>query len=190
MRSNFSVPKNICLDNLFYATIVNVRTVDVFQGFQMSLQSELKLDSPFKLLPHEAMLNVYYCSSCLKKTATAFFKKLGLTDVQFNVMMLLYHQDPESKGLSQARISEMMLVNRANVTTLIDRMEKGKLVERVPHETDRRFNLIRLTDHGIKLLEKVDPLYGEEVQRVMGVLSEAEQKQLIAMLEKVRDGLG
>ena len=105
-------------------------------------------------------------------------------------MLLIEHQGGEDEGLSQARLSEMMLVNRANITSLIDRMEKGNFVVRTAKDADRRYNIIKLTKHGKKVLEKVEPLYGREVERVIGVLTANEQKRLIKMLEKVRVTLG
>jgi DNA-binding MarR family transcriptional regulator len=152
----------------------------------MSLEHELGLRKPIALLPHEALLSIYYTASCLKKRADEFFRPFGLTDVQFNVMMLLEHQGGSEDGLSQARLSDMMLVNRANTTALIDRMEKAGLVVRTPDASDRRYNIVKLTAEGRKLLADVEPLYAKEVKKIVTVLKEAEQKRLIAALEKIR----
>ena len=158
----------------------------------MPLQNELHLRTPIKPLAREVILSVYHTASCIKKKADEFFRQFGLSEVQFNVMMLLKHQaDPEEaadSGLSQAQISEMMLVNRANITSLIDRMEKADLVVRTTAPADRRSNIINLTSHGSKLLAQVEPLYLQEVEKA-AVLSPTEQTQLIAMLEKVRQNL-
>jgi DNA-binding MarR family transcriptional regulator len=155
----------------------------------MALEQELGLRKPITLLPHEALLNVYYTASCLKKQAAEFFHPFGLTDVQFNLMMLLRHQSSPDQGLSQARLSDMMLVNRANITSLIDRMEKSDLVVRTPTPSDRRYNIIKLTGHGKKLLVEVEPLYAKEVKKIITSLKEPEQKRLITMLEKIRQGI-
>lgn len=158
----------------------------------MSLKNELHLRTPIKPLAREMMLNLYHTASCIKKKADEFFRQFGLSDVQFNVMMLLAHQsDPDrtaSRGLSQGQISEMMLVNRANITSLIDRMEKADLVIRTAAPNDRRSNIIQLTDFGTKLLAKVEPLYMSEIEKA-AVLDESEQKALITMLERVRGKL-
>ena len=82
-----------------------------------------------------------------------------------------------------------MLVNRANITALIDRMEKSGLVERTTMPMDRRYNIIKLTERGVKMLVKIEPLYTEEVDRIMDVLVESEQKRLISMLEKIRSNI-
>ncbi len=155
----------------------------------MSLEFELNLRKPVTLLAHEALLNTYYTASCLKKKAGDFLRPFGLTDVQFNLMMLLKYQSGPKGGLSQAQLSNMMLVNRANITSLIDRMEKAGLVVRTPAPSDRRSNIVKLTTWGRKLLAQIEPLYTKEVKRIMAALKQVEQKTLILMLEKIRGNI-
>ena len=155
----------------------------------MALEQELGLKKGFSILEHEAILNIYYTTSRIKKRAEEFFRSFGLTDVQFNVMALLEHHSGPEEGLSQAQLSDMMLVNRANITSLIDRMEKAGLVVRTASPGDRRYNIVKLTSRGKKLFVKVDPLYVKEVKKIMACLTEAEQKRLIQMLEKIRSKL-
>jgi DNA-binding MarR family transcriptional regulator len=152
----------------------------------MPLEVELNLRKPVTLLAHEALLSTYFTASCLRKKAGHFLQPFGLTDVQFNLMMLLKHQSGSSDGLTQAQLSNMMLVNRANITSLVDRMEKAELVTRTTPPSDRRYNIIILTAHGKRLLSRIEPLYVEEVQRIMNVLVDTEQERLIGMLEKIR----
>jgi DNA-binding MarR family transcriptional regulator len=155
----------------------------------MSLKEELKLKKGFDIAEHEALLNIYYTANLLKKRADVFFKTFGLTDIQFNVMMLLTYQAGEEGGLSQAQLSDMMLVNRANITTLIDRMEKASLVIRTSASDDRRTNIIKLTAKGEKLFAKAEPSYMEQVRQIMSNFSQPEQKKLVTLLEKVRTSI-
>ena len=155
----------------------------------MSLECELGLIKPISLLSHRAILNVYYTASRLRKKAGDFFQPFGLTDVQFNLMMLLQHQSGHKEGLSQAQLSNMMLVNRANITSIIDRMEKAEFVIRTSSPSDRRSNIVKLTSRGKGLLAQIEPLYAKEVKRIMAALKQAEQKRLIAMLEKIRGNI-
>ena len=154
----------------------------------MALQYELNMNKPIKLGAHEALLNIYYTASKIKKRADEFFRPFGLTDVQFNLIMLLSHQSGKEGGLSQAQISEMMLVNRANITSLIDRMESADLVKRTS-AADRRVNIVKLTDKGKNKLAKIEPSYAKGVKEAMSALSDSEQKQLIKLLEKVRKNI-
>jgi DNA-binding MarR family transcriptional regulator len=155
----------------------------------MALKEELGLKCGFADTAHEAILNIYYTASMMKKRADDFFNQFGLTDVQFNLMELLHYQSGKEGGLSQAQLSDMMLVNRANITSLIDRMEKAGLVARTAHSKDRRFNIIKQTSKGEKLFTKVESSYLEQVHKSMSSLNESELKKLMAMLEKVRGTL-
>ena len=152
----------------------------------MGLKEELGLKTDFASPAHEALLNIYYTASIMKKRADDFFGQFGLTDVQFNLMNLLYYESGKEGGLSQAQISDMMLVNRANITSLVDRMEKAELVSRTAHANDRRYNIIKLTSKGKNLYTKVEPHYLKQVKDAMAPLDAAELKRMAGMLEKVR----
>jgi DNA-binding MarR family transcriptional regulator len=155
----------------------------------MSLGQELKLRKPIKALEHEAALSIYYTASQMKKRADGFFHKFGLTDVQFNVLALLAYQSGASGGLTQAELGDMMLVNRANVTSLVDRVEKQGLVVRTAAVGDRRSNIIKMTADGKKLFAKVEPLYIRQVKKTMSAIDSAGQRKLISLLGSVRGGL-
>jgi DNA-binding MarR family transcriptional regulator len=142
----------------------------------------------------------------MKKRADDFFGQFGLTDVQFNMLNLLYYESGSTSsprggkahstssgqegGLSQAQISDMMLVNRANITSLVDRMEKAELVTRNAHANDRRYNIIKLTSKGKNLYTKVEPHYFEQVKKAISPLAAAELQKLTTTLEKVRRAIG
>ena len=152
----------------------------------MALKEELGLKKDFASPAHEALLSIYYTASIMKKRADGFFGQFDLTDVQFNLMNLLYYESGKEGGLSQAQISNMMLVNRANITSLVDRMEKAELVTRNAHTNDRRYNIIKLTVKGKNLYAKVEPHYLEQIKEAMAPLDAVELKKMAAMLEKVR----
>ena len=155
----------------------------------MRLQDELGLRKGFAHLPHETLLSLYYTAAQLKKTADAFFREYGLTDVQFNLLMLLHHQAEPGEGLTQVDLSRMMLVNRANITGLVDRMEKAGLVERRAVPGDRRYNTIVMTPHGKKLLTKVENDYRRTIEGLLGGITQAEMRQLTDLLGRVREHL-
>ena len=155
----------------------------------MKLEKELKLKQGIKVAEHEALLNIYYTGDVLKKRARQFFRKYGVTDVQFNLLELLYYQAPENVGLTQGELSRMLLVNRSNMTSLIDRMEKAHLVTRFDVPGDRRYNAIRLTSQGKKILLGVEHEYIEEVKKIMGVLSKSEMEVLTRAMERIRQSL-
>lgn len=154
----------------------------------MGLKEELHLNKPFACSEHEAILNVYLTGAQIRKWGSDFLRRFALTDVQFNLLMILKYQG-QTEDLSQARLSETMLVNRANITGLVDRLEKAGLVRRTRDPHDRRTNRIVLTAKGKALIDKVDPLYGKEMRRITKDLSGQEIGQLIRICGKVRKNL-
>lgn len=151
----------------------------------MSLKQDLQLKRPFQNPAHEAFLSIVLSGSLLKKSVGRFLRTHHLTDVQFNLLLLLLYQGDEA-GLTQTELSHMMLVHRANITTLVDRMVRGKLVRREELKTDKRINMIQLTKRGRSLIQKAESDYYEEVHRVMDGLERGEVRVLIETLEKVR----
>ena len=61
-------------------------------------------------------------------------------------------------SLSSAELSRKLFVTPSNITGIIDRLEKKKLVERIRKKNDRRIYLISLTEQGKEIEEfLIDP---------------------------------
>src|SRR5688572_12776055 len=84
------------------------------------------------------------------------FRPLGLTPAQYNVLTILTAQ-PGS--ISQRELSDHLVVDRSNVTGLLDRMETAGWVRREDDPADRRVYRITLTSAGRKLWARVHPHY-------------------------------
>lgn len=150
----------------------------------MRLQQELKLKQPLASVNHEALLSLVRTSSLILKLSDRFFSQFGLTDVQFNILMIL--KEHASQGLSQQELSEHLIVTKSNVVGLIDRLERGDYVKRVSHPSDRRFNQIVLTPKGQKLEAKVEKSYFKEVDKMMNVLSPSEKRSVVKAMAAIR----
>jgi DNA-binding MarR family transcriptional regulator len=153
----------------------------------VKLQQELKLKQPLVSDNHEALLNLVRTSSMLLKLSDRFFSHFGLTDAQFNILMILNDYGPE--GMSQQELSNHLIVTKSNMVGLVDRLENAGYVKRKPHPSDRRFYRIVLTAKGREMVERVKKSYFEEVDRMMGVLSDAQKKSLIGAMERLRQYL-
>ncbi len=150
----------------------------------MRLQQELKLKQPLASVNHEALLSLVRTSSLMQKLSDRFFAKFGLTDVQFNILMIL--KEHGSEGLSQQDLSEHLIVTKSNVVGLIDRLERGDYVKRVSHPSDRRFNQVVLTPRGQKLEARVEKSYFKEVDKMMNVLSPSDKRNVVKAMESIR----
>jgi DNA-binding MarR family transcriptional regulator len=150
----------------------------------MKPQEKLKLKQPIAGLNHEALLSLVRTSSLMQKLSDRFFSRFGLTDTQFNILMIL--KEFGSKGLNQQELSEHLIVTKSNMVGLVDRLERAGYVARKPHATDRRFNQIVLTPKGEKLEQRVEQSYFQEVDKMMNVLNVAQKKALIQATDRIR----
>ena len=154
----------------------------------MRLQQELRLRQPLASVNHEALLSLVRTSALMQKLSDRFFSRFGLTDVQFNILMIL--KEHRREGLSQQELSEHLIVTKSNVVGLIDRLERSGYVTREAHPSDRRFNQIVLTRKGEKLEAKIEKSYFTEVDKMMNVLAASEKKTVIRAMERIRDYIG
>ena len=120
------------------------------------------------------------------RESTRLFRPLGLTAAQFNVLNLLAAPDAE-RGLSQRELADMLVVDRSNVTGLIDRMEKAGWVKRADDPSDRRVYRVQLTSAGRKLWQKVAPAYADVVRQVTERLGERQMRDAVGLLATLRD---
>ncbi len=122
----------------------------------------------------------------LLRESHRFFRPLGLTEVQFNVLNVLAHAE---EGMSQRELSDILVVDRSNITTLLDRMEKAGWVKRTDHPTDRRVYCVTLTAAGRKLHSRTHPLYLQAIENIVADIPDAQIKQAFVVLQKLQVGL-
>lgn len=116
-----------------------------------------------------------------------FFKPQGLSAAQYNVINVLADA---ADGMSQRELSDHLVVDRSNVTGLIDRIERAGWVKRTDDPADRRVHRVVLTPSGRKLWAKVTPLYRTAVAQVTRGLTQQRMDECLAtlrMLERSAD---
>lgn len=149
----------------------------------MSLAAELSLDTPFEDLRHEAVLNIIHTANMLSLVGAGFFRKFDLTEAQFNVLFSLKYKQCD---LTQSGLSRRLVVTRASITSVLDKLEEKGLVERRSVPGNRRIYHVSLTSRGAKLIDEVEPLYRTEIEFAMGALKDADCHVLVEILERVR----
>src|SRR5688500_9135766 len=77
----------------------------------------------------------------------------GVTPDQFTVLRTLVEADPV--GLTQRQIAEIISSDPNTIASLLERMLASGLVERHPHETDRRAHRILVLPHGRKMYKTI-----------------------------------
>ena len=106
---------------------------------------------------------------------------VGLTLSQFAVLEALYHSGP----LYQKEIGQKILRSSGNITMVIDNLEKRDYVKRDRKKEDRRYLVVRLTDEGLDLINKVFPPHAAVIAREMSALSPGEQETLAQLCKKL-----
>jgi len=124
-------------------------------------------------------------SDVLLRESQHFFRPLGVTEAQFNVLNVLAKAPA---GLSQRELGDVLVVDRSNVTGLLDRMAKAGWVRREAHPKDRRIHQVTLTTSGRQLWTKVWPLYEAAVEKVVAGISGADVKHALASLAALEAG--
>ena len=107
--------------------------------------------------------------------------KEGLTESQFGVLEALLHLGP----LCQRELSAKILRSGANVTTVVDNLEKRNLVRRARESDDRRYVTVHLSDEGRALVEKALPDHVARIVEVFGPLDAAELQSLGDLCKKL-----
>lgn len=132
---------------------------------------------------YHAVLTLVRVAGLLRKAADRFFKQFDLTQSQFNVLMVL---SDVPQGCSQVNISQLLLVQAANTTVLLRRLEARGLLVRTPDPNDERARVVRLTPKGRELLARVEPLYRERVDALMSEHSSRALAQFVNKLEALQ----
>ena len=83
-------------------------------------------------------------------------------------------------------LADLVVLSRSNLTRLVDRLEKARLVRRVPSEDDRRGAYAEITAEGRNLRRRMWPAYAAAIEELFGArLSGAEAEAVGRALERV-----
>lgn len=110
-----------------------------------------------------------------------------LTFARFELLALLSFTRHGELPLGKA--GARLQVHPASITNAVNRLTEAGLVEKVPHPTDGRGTLARITDVGRALVTEATARLNDEVFGALG-LTAAEARRLTALLAKVRAASG
>jgi len=137
-------------------------------------------------LPSEdrAFIALQRAADKLAMQAEQLLKSNGLTGAQYNVLRILRGAEPQ--GLACSSIAERMISHDPDMTRLLDRMEKRKLITRRRQSDDRRVVKTRITSSGLELLKRLDPTVRELHKRQFAHIPAARVKTLADLLDEIR----
>ena len=101
-------------------------------------------------------------------------------------MVMLHRADDP---MTQNQLSQLLLVDKSNVTGLLDRLTKAGLVRRNRVLGDRRSYHVMLTERGGEVIEKLDAQYTAQAALLMANFSEQERDEMIRLTHKLREAM-
>lgn len=136
-------------------------------------------------LGHELTRAVMTTADTFLRQGQRLFRPHGITAAQYNVLSALV---AAGEGISQRELGDVLVVDRSNVTGLVDRMEKAGWVRRASDPADRRVFRVSLTRSGRRLWEKISPDYEAVVLQVVEGLGEQQARATLTVLKHLQAG--
>jgi len=151
----------------------------------MGIEKDIQ-QSRFRNAHQKASVNLIYTLSWMRDKTKIIFESEDITPQQFNILRILRGSFPTP--LSTLQIRERMLEKMSDTSRIVDRLITKGLVKKLVCKNDRRLVDVIISDKGKKLLERLD-LRQDEIDNVLGNLSEKDANILSDLLDKIRDGV-
>jgi DNA-binding MarR family transcriptional regulator len=124
----------------------------------------------------------------LEQRLEPVYRDHGLEPGWHDVLATLRRNGPPYQ-LRPTEFTDQLMLTSSGTTKRLDRLEQAGLITRAPDPNDRRGTLITLTPKGLHLIDSVTEAHLDNERRLLGSLSETEQRRLADLLRKLRLGL-
>jgi DNA-binding MarR family transcriptional regulator len=141
------------------------------------------LQQRFRTPAHEAVLAVLLASSRLRERVETAAGDAGITGQQYNVLRILRGAHPG--GLPRCDIARRMIERAPDLTRLLDRLVKERLVERARSEHDARLSVARITRKGLAVLDRIDPKLEGLHEEIAGRIGARDARTLTRICERL-----
>jgi MarR family transcriptional regulator, organic hydroperoxide resistance regulator len=148
------------------------------------LQAEIAQRRPFHSIKAEVTVGILRTAALIERHFAQVVASTGVTVQQYNVLRILRGAGPE--GLPTLVIRDRMIHAAPGITRLLDKLEKAGLARRERASPDRRQVFCYITPKGLEVLAELDEEMRRADDMAVGTLDDAQQRQLIKLLEGVR----
>src|SRR4051794_6217520 len=122
----------------------------------------------------------------MRMHAEGVLAPLGLRPRHLVALTVLRDRD----GSTQQALATTLMMDRATVVGLLNDLEADGLVERTRSPEDRRRHIVRLTDHGVRVLVKTEFALAGVEDAVLCALDADQRAQLYDLLALAASGQG
>ncbi|MES1941261.1 Organic hydroperoxide resistance transcriptional regulator, MarR-family protein [Salinisphaera sp. T5B8] len=135
-------------------------------------------ESDLRLLDEQLCFSLYTATHRIIRAYRPLLEPLGLTYVQYLVMLVLWEHAPRSVG----ELGSELYLDSGTLTPLLKRMEKTGLIARERDSEDERRVLISVTDEGRDLQHK-----SAEIHEAMLCQIELTRPEALALRERIME---
>jgi DNA-binding MarR family transcriptional regulator len=111
----------------------------------------------------------------------------GLSQQQWNLLVSLSRAG--DNGMSMSQLGNNLLVTKANMTGMIDRLEREGFVTRRHHTLDRRVIRLELTDKGKEFIREIEGPRDQYTGEMLSDFTLEEREQFHVYLNKLYNKL-
>jgi DNA-binding MarR family transcriptional regulator len=135
----------------------------------------------------DAYLDLARTTELLSRPVAQLLRTEDLSPAQYNVLRIL-RGSPD--GLTCGEIGNRMITRDPDITRLLDRLERRKLISRCRETKDRRVVLTRVAPEGLALLARLDEPVRDTHRKLLGHLGPERLQALARLLAACRRGAG
>jgi DNA-binding MarR family transcriptional regulator len=132
----------------------------------------------------QALYVMVLAQSRLETCREAFGKAMGLTGMQFAVMMGVAYQQKRD-GVTIRALSDHVQLASTHVTTEVGVLTRKGLLSKRPHPTDRRSVLVSLTREGEEAIRSINPLVRRVNDRLFDNVTKGDLASLFGVMTKI-----
>ena len=143
--------------------------------------------APVDLAPLEEMVgyNVHILDLLLYQAFYERFADRSMTPGMFSALLAIRH----NPGIRHGALADALLIQRPNMTTLINRLDRDGFLERRFAAGDRRSVELHLSAKGEKAVDRMRALLETQDAKATASLTEKERKTLLGLLRKLAGAL-
>ncbi|TWU41529.1 HTH-type transcriptional regulator MhqR [Novipirellula aureliae] len=141
-------------------------------------------EESFDSLEQEVFLNLWRTYDRLKLIEDEVFGRVGLSAQQYNALRLLRSVHPDA--MPTLMLGSRLISRAPDMTRLLDRLEKRRLLLRERRPENRRVVEVRIAKDGMQLLNEVHDAVQECHRQQLGHLNKKVLRQLVDLLRKAR----
>lgn len=149
----------------------------------MNIEDQIKTSGQLPN-PRRLLISLLYTANQVNEQIGEALKPFDISIPQFNVLRILRGQ--KGKPANLGTIQERMVSKMSNTTRLVDKLILKELVERVVCEENRRKVEISITQKGMNLLTRIDPVVDNAEKTITKNLQPDEMEKMTELLQQLR----